>query len=445
MNKLIKITITTAIAFIFSLGISNSVKAQKYGNDSVQCITSISLYTEFYKQENFNEAYPYWNYVFHNCPAASQNTYINGVRIVYDKIGKAKTLEERNLWVDTLMMVYNKRIEHFGSFNSSREGMVRGRQAMELMNLRPNDSATIYKYLRMSVKMEGDKVDPNIASNYFIYVDNMVNSKVFDADSMINAYDELSELAERKIAQAAEIEADPTDWKNVKALVESRFEPFATCEQLINIYTKKFAQTPDDTTLLKKITFMLDRKDCTDSELFLKATEKLHQLTPNPTSAYLMAKLMIRENNFAKAETYFLEALPGLNNDLQEKTYFSLALLKFDQKNYSAARNYLNKAIGVNPNNGKYYIVIGDMYAASASSCGDDEISSRAGYWAAVDKYIKARSVDPSVADEANRKIGTYSSYFPTKERLFFHEISEGTPYRVGCWIGESTTVRASR
>jgi len=85
------------------------------------------------------------------------------------------------------------------------------------------------------------------------------------------------------------------------------------------------------------------------------------------------------------------------------------------------------------------------MYAASAASCGgSDEIASRAGYWAAVDKFIKARNVDPSVTDDANKGIATYSSYFPTRERLFFNDIKEGSSYNVGCWIGETTTVRAS-
>ena len=58
---------------------------------------------------------------------------------------------------------------------------------------------------------------------------------------------------------------------------------------------------------------------------------------------------------------------------------------------------------------------------------------------------VKARNVDPSIADEANKAIATYSSYFPTLERLFFNEIKEGSSYNVGCWIGETTIVRASR
>jgi hypothetical protein len=85
------------------------------------------------------------------------------------------------------------------------------------------------------------------------------------------------------------------------------------------------------------------------------------------------------------------------------------------------------------------------MYAASAALCGNDEIGTRAGYWAAVDKFIKAKNVDPTVADEANTSISLYSAYFPTRERLFFNDVKEGSSYTVGCWIGETTTVRASR
>jgi hypothetical protein len=85
------------------------------------------------------------------------------------------------------------------------------------------------------------------------------------------------------------------------------------------------------------------------------------------------------------------------------------------------------------------------MYADSAALCGNDEIGTRAGYWAAVDKFVKAKNVDPSVADEANSGIALYSAYFPTRERLFFNDVKEGSSYTVGCWIGETTTVRASK
>ena len=94
--------------------------------------------------------------------------------------------------------------------------------------------------------------------------------------------------------------------------------------------------------------------------------------------------------------------------------------------------------------NGKAFILIGDMYAASAKDCGDNDLTNKVAYWVAVDKYYKAKSVDPSVAELANTKINTFSQYFPALETIFFYDLKKGDTYTVECWINETTTVRTS-
>jgi hypothetical protein len=102
------------------------------------------------------------------------------------------------------------------------------------------------------------------------------------------------------------------------------------------------------------------------------------------------------------------------------------------------------EAIRLNPNYGAPYMLIGNMYAATAASVyPDDPVLRKTVYYAAVDKFQKARQVDPSVAENANKFISTYSQYFPTKEEVFMHpNLNEGQPFTVGGWIGERTTVR---
>ena len=64
-------------------------------------------------------------------------------------------------------------------------------------------------------------------------------------------------------------------------------------------------------------------------------------------------------------------------------------------------------------------------------------------YWAAVDKFIKAKTVEPDLTDEANKFIDAYRPFFPDKETIFFYGLKEGDTYTVECWINEKTTVRA--
>jgi hypothetical protein len=97
------------------------------------------------------------------------------------------------------------------------------------------------------------------------------------------------------------------------------------------------------------------------------------------------------------------------------------------------------------PNDGSALILIGDAYAVGAASCGDNELTKKAAYWASVDKYIQAKRVDPSVLEIAEKRISSYSQYYPTTETIFFHGLKEGDSYRVECWINETTTIRAAK
>lgn len=444
-NSRVLLIVIALLAFSASQVIAQKTM-KKYGEDSISCITHTSLYREFYKQKNYEDALPHWRWVFNNCPLVSQNVYIDGAKIMSAKISEAKNVKARNAYIDTLMMVYDKRIKYFGDSPTSRTGMVLGRQAVELEYYRPADTVKIYQLLRKSIESEGLDSDPIIVSRYFISVSNQVANKRFPSDSIAEVYDRLSDLVDQKMEFIQGDTEQENKWSEVRVLLESLFEPYATCDEIEKIYTRKFNQSPDDTILLKKITRLLDRKDCTDRDLFFKATENLHKAKPTGQSAYLMGKLSLIKGDSGKAESYFIEAVPNLDDALKAKTCYYLATINYDKKNYSEARSYALKSLAINPNDGKCYLLIGNMYAASAASCGgSDEIAKRAGYWAAVDKFIKARNVDPSVAEEANKGIETYSAYFPTRERLFFNEIKEGSSYNVGCWIGETTTVRASR
>jgi hypothetical protein len=71
----------------------------------------------------------------------------------------------------------------------------------------------------------------------------------------------------------------------------------------------------------------------------------------------------------------------------------------------------------------------------------DDPVLRKTVFWVAVDKFVKAKQVDSSCADEANELIRRYSPHFPSKDDMFFKpELNEGKSFFVGGWIGESTT-----
>ena len=112
------------------------------------------------------------------------------------------------------------------------------------------------------------------------------------------------------------------------------------------------------------------------------------------------------------------------------------------KNNYPSAKKYALDALKTNPNMGDAYITIGLAYAVSSNDYEGDEFDKRTVFWAAVDKFVKAKQVDPSVAGKANEYIERYSPHFPTKDEAFFRDITAGKSVKVGGWINETTTAR---
>lgn len=420
----------------------------KYGEDSAKCVMNLSLYYEFYKQWKqsdykntaFKDAINPWRWVFLNCPLASQNVYIHGLRMTEQRIQNETDKIKREKLVDTMMMIYDQRIQYFG-----KEGYNLGRKGVDLYKLRPNSYEETYNILKKSIELEGNKTLGDVLIYYFRTAEKMVKAEKEDKTLLVNIYDEASEIIDHNIKKYASEPKKLVNWENIKNNIELSFEPYASCEDLISIYSLKFDENPEDVELLKKITKILDKKNCNDSELFFKATENLHKSEPTAQSALLMGKMYYNKKEYSKAGTYFKESTE-LFDDPEKlgEAWFFLANVQYIQKNYSAARSSCYKSLEYNPANGNAYLLIGDMYAASSGSCGNDDIAKKAPYWAAVDKYYKAKSVDPSVADVANSRINTYTQHFPLKEELFFHDYKNGDSYKVECWINETTTVRSS-
>lgn len=411
----------------------------KYGADSVNCVMHLSLYREFYKQKNFKDAYPHWRWVFNNCPIASQNTYIDGAKMVSARIDETKDAALRDKYVDTLMMVYDQRIRYF-----NREGYVLGRKGIDLYTYKPDKTEQLYHIFQKSVDLSGNKSEGAVLVYYFRSIISMVEIKKLEKSSIVDGYDQLSEIIDYNLKQFA---ADPkkvASWENTKANIESTFEPFATCPDLISIYDKKFSEKPEDVELLKKITNILERKGCVKEDLFFKATENLHRIEPGAQSAYLMGTLNLERNNLTKAAEYMAQAAELYEETGDKiKALFLLANINFNQRSYSQARSNAQKILQLDPANGKALMLIGDLYANSSSMCTEDDLGGKSVFWAAVDKYVRARSVDPSIESEANAKIAQFSKHFPAGSDLFFRDMQEGSSYTVGCWINETTTIRA--
>ena len=217
----------------------------------------------------------------------------------------------------------------------------------------------------------------------------------------------------------------------------------ANCETLVTLYQEELAKNPDDLPTLKKINFILNRENCSDSKLYADVAEKLYKLDPNSTSAFSMARLSLKRNNIVKAIDCYEAAISTEKVKRDKANYcYELALVIYEQKDYPRARTIARQAISLNSEWGKPYLLIGRIYAASAKMIGESDIQQRIVYCLAVDQFVKAKTIDSDCTAEANKEITEYSQYFPGKEDALFEKIKAGSTFKVGGWINESTIVR---
>ncbi|MBO7227142.1 MAG: hypothetical protein IKY22_00455 [Bacteroidales bacterium] len=422
----------TAMAFS-----ANAQKMGKTPEDSLKCIENLSLYQESYKMKNYVDAYGPWKEVLKYCPGNSKNIYIRGVNILKNMIANAKTGEEQQQYIDELMMMYDLRIQYFGE-----EGLNKARKAMDLEQLRGEKAVEeYYKLYAEAVQIDKEKLEASYIYKFFEATIFYVHTKKAEATLIIDNYDLASTLLEKAL------KADPTnaDIKAAISNVEAAFSPYASCEQLVEIFGKKYEENPNDIDLIKKISSLLESKGCTKTDLFFNTTEKLHAVEPSPQSAYMMGNLCLTKQQYGKAVEYLKEAVEGIDEDKKYQAYIRLAYAYQGAKSYVASRSAAYEAAKLDPTKGEPYMIIAALYAETAGSCcGSGPVMSRVAYWAAVDKAIRAKNVEdtPEMVERANKFISTYSRHFPNQTDAFMENVIDGSSFTVGGWIGETTTVR---
>ena len=225
---------------------------------------------------------------------------------------------------------------------------------------------------------------------------------------------------------------------------EAVFSPYASCDQLIEIYQKKFEADPKNPELLKKITNIMMKKGCTDNKLFFAATENLYEVEPSPSTAMRMGSMCYGKKKYSEAIEYTQDAVKKLTDkkDLY-KAYLIMGLSYSGMGSYSAARTALLKAAEIDRTKGEPYINLATVYAASYRSI-DDGMGGRSAYWAAVDELRHAKQVEPTdnIIAIADKLIGSYSAHFPKKNDAFMLDLIDGHSYVVPGWIGKSTIIR---
>ncbi|MCQ2973386.1 MAG: hypothetical protein MJ211_01095 [Bacteroidales bacterium] len=438
--------------------IAELMREEKYGADSVTCVQNVSMFSSFMKQKNVDEAYKSWSILFRYYPCCSQNIYSNANAIITAKMKAAKDRAEQERWIDTLMMAHDMRMKYFAE-KSKKYGMAycMGRKGVDYAKYRGAMIENCYDILTKAVDLGGNDTEFGVIQTAMKATVDMFNQQKIDASVVVDKYLQYTDILSKQRgalkeqiekasdADKAKLQKDLDQCNVVVAGVDLLFSgcDAAKCEVLDQAFSPRFKENPNDIELQRKIMSILVKKGCDDLQLYEDVATKLVANDPSELACYSLGRLLDRKKKYDEAIDNYNKAIDYSTVDTMKALYnYQIASIYDKQNKYSSARTYAYKATSLNPNLGLAYLLVGSIYMSSAQSLSDDAFQNSLVYCLAIDKFTKAKSVDPSLATIANKQIGICKQHCPKKDEAFFHSLTEGQSTTIGGWINESTTVK---
>ena len=425
----VKLVITNILILSFL-----TISAQsKYGIDEQTCKENVSVFREYCKQKNFEDALNPWRWAYNNCPASYATIYKNGPKIIKAQIKKYPN--NKIEYVDTLMMIFDKRIKYgFG-----KEGYILGLKGYELFFIDKNRAEEAYQILKTSLNMDKNSSSVQAVYAYMKATIYLQKKGKKSKEDVLSAYSLVSEIVDYNIKNESKT---TKNFIKYSEKIEDMFTPYANCDDIILLYNDRFQSSQSDIDLLKRIEKILSDKDCIKNNLYLDVLSILQEIDDSSYYAIKLAEALFANGDFLKSSNLLDKIVQDydLEENLKARILLNYANSLRMEKKYSKAITQSTKALQIKPDWGEAYLLQGNIYVSGSKSCGND-FEQTTVYWLAVDCFVKAKS-DDDVKDIAIKSINTYSKYFPNKETCFFNGIQSGEKYNIGCWINRTTIAR---
>ena len=442
--KAIKYFLVAAMAAVAATAVAQDFSDPKYakwGNtpeERKENILASSYLKEEVANRNFNSAARYLQQLLSTCPNASENIYANGVKLYKDRVNRAETLAEKKMFVDSIILLYDIRIQHFGNHPKRGKVYLLERKAREYLTYKADDREGVAEVFEAAIaaQVEAGVVDPELVAIYFVNICEDYQNDIVDAMTVVNAYD----------AHAQYFENIAPEKEQFKAQFEQSFgmSGAASCENIEAIFGKKIADNPADTKVVEQAFKLLYRAKCS-SDFFFEVGEKYYANQPSSEVAMALAQGFQDKKNFDKANQYLREALAVEQNPAdREKLYVRIGILDMSMNNFSEAVEAFREAQAINPENAHAPFFLAQCYVNGAKNCSG--LAKDAIYWAAYDLIQKAlpllEAQDAERVEAANQLAAAYRAAFPTKEECFFNELAEGSTYTVNCGFAQGVATR---
>ncbi len=430
-----------------------------------------SIYRQAIKSKDWDLAFENWQKAYEIAPAADGKRdyhFIDGVKIYINKFQNETDEAKKTEYKETINRLYDEAIQAYEEGSvvptkcegkpeciKQKIGYVLGRKGYDMFYTLNSPYSKNLEVLDASISKAGNEVEYTVFDPLATIVVYQFQKGKIDKVKAVEYFTQMDEIAKHNLENNSKYgQYYDQAWKAAQA----KFAPIETeifdCDYFKPKYKAMYDAAPDDMDQLKNLVGLLKKRGCDENDPLLKdldAKWKSYAATTNAArkaefeanNPGILAKKAYDAGDYAGAVAKYEQAIAAESDPAKKANYmFSKASIQGRKlKKYSAARSTALEAAKLKPGYGRPYMLIGDLYATSARNCGDSW-NQRLAIIAAMSKYNKAKSVDPSLADEASTKISRYRSSLPDQNEGFMRGVKAGDKEKVGCWIGETVTVK---
>jgi len=362
--------------------------------------------------------------------------------------------------VDSLLYLHDKRMELYPSTKRSPNNRceILGRKASDFYKYNGDEHQAAYEMFKESLDCLG--AESSATTLYQYYTASFYTlTRSLKGDSlaqremraqMLTDYLSLIEYVDAGIArsEAAGDTRDTERYDKAKGNIETVFVAIADCADMVPVLDAAVAADTENMDLKQKVLRLLNKKECTDNDLFLPVATSVYSVEPSAPAAYAIGIGFAKSSELDSSFKYMEDAVNRCGECSDKVTY----LLKTGQiasamGRTGTAKSYARQVLEVDSENADAYMLIGDAIAGSSSSCDDGALGARSVFWVASDYYARAKRMNTELAELADKKMSNMAKQFPTVDDIFtFGKQAGGSftvPNKPGCpCAGESTTIR---
>lgn len=433
------------------------------GIDSIKVHRYYEVYRNQLVKNDFDRIEFFWSLVFEKAPGATKNVYLDGVKIYKHLYRNENNPSVKKKHLNKIVEIFDRRANCYPQDKPN----ILSRKALELKKL-DADLEMLYQAFTIALKEGGDEIPSfalvpcaEVVTQYYLEggISGTEKDKIYHQIERVSSINILNQN-DKSNYYAAWVVTKKT-FKEAGIISSNNYDKLANtstdCYAITRDYKAKVSKEPENENLMIKALNELGALDCEAASKYritlLDMQEARIRKKIDGSLASIKSGSIIEAANYAYQNGNFIKSIELYNTAIEEAgdeskkatlIYQTAKIYYVKLSDKFMAKNKLLEVLKLDPNHGKSYLLLGDIYYAAAKECfPTDQFDQKMVIYASMDKWKQAKKVDASLQGVADDRIDKYSPYLPSKSELFLARSRfKGNNYRISCWIREKVKVK---